>query len=132
MNANVSLIENLYAAFGRGDIAAIVAAMAPDVVWKVNGTPGDHPAIGTFEGPARVQEFFKIVGDTQQAVSFTPREFYDAGDTVVVLGHYAWTIRKTGKPIDTDWVHIFTIKDGKVTGFREFNDTAQFAKAMRG
>jgi len=29
-------------------------------------------------------------------------------------------------------VHVFTLKDGKVTAFREFTDTAQFAQAWRG
>jgi len=29
-------------------------------------------------------------------------------------------------------VHVFTIKDGKVTDFREFTDTATFAEAYRG
>jgi ketosteroid isomerase-like protein len=28
-------------------------------------------------------------------------------------------------------VHIFTIRDGKVVKFREFNDTAKFAEAYR-
>ena len=47
------------------------------------------------------------------------------------LGHYDWTIRKTGKTAGADWVHVFTIRDGKVTAFDEFTDTAQFAAALR-
>jgi uncharacterized protein len=49
-----------------------------------------------------------------------------------VLGHYAWKIRKTGRAVASDWVHVFTLHNGKVTKFREFNDTAQFAEAYRG
>jgi ketosteroid isomerase-like protein len=63
---------------------------------------------------------------------FSPREFFGAGDRVCVLGHYAWKIRKTGRTVAGDWVHVFTIRNGKVTRFREFNDTAQFAEAYRG
>jgi ketosteroid isomerase-like protein len=33
--------------------------------------------------------------------------------------------------VSADWVHVFTVKDGKVTTFDEFTDTAQFARAMR-
>ncbi len=36
-NGNITLVQSLYAAFGRGDIATIVAAMAPDVNWEVVG-----------------------------------------------------------------------------------------------
>ena len=79
-----------------------------------------------------MRDFFKLVGETQSAVAFTQDEFHAAGDTVVVLGNYRWTVRKTGKPADADFVHVFTLKDGKVTAFREFTDTAQFAQAWRG
>jgi uncharacterized protein len=48
-----------------------------------------------------------------------------------VLGHYAWTVRKTGKATSADWCHVFTVKDGKVSEFREFTDTASFAEAYR-
>jgi len=130
-NANVTLIQSLYAAFGRGDIATIVGAMSPDIVWTLHGQPGDHPAFGVFNTPQGVQKFFGIIGDTQTASDFSPKEFYVVDDKVFVLGHYAWTMKKTGRSMASDWVHIFTVKGGKVAKFDEFNDTAQFAAALR-
>jgi ketosteroid isomerase-like protein len=130
-NANVTLVQSLYAAFGRGDITTIVNAMAPDVVWTVHGRPKDHPALGTHKSPTGVQKFFGIIADTQSATDFSPRDFHTSGDKVFVLGHYAWTVRKTGKTVAMEWVHIFTIKGGKVVQFDEFTDTAQFAEATR-
>ena len=67
----------------------------------------------------------------QDASAFTPRDFHASGDKVFVRGHYAWTIRKTGKSVSTEWLHIFTVHDGKLVNFEEFTDTAQFAEAMR-
>jgi ketosteroid isomerase-like protein len=131
-NANVTLVQSLYAAFQRGDIAPIIASMAPDVAWTVHGRPEDYPTLGLAKGPQGVQKFFGIVADTQTATDFSPGEYDAAGEKVFVRGHYAWTIRKTGKSVSAEWVHIFTIKDGKVTRFDEFTDTAQFAEAMRG
>jgi ketosteroid isomerase-like protein len=130
-NANVTLVQNLYAAFQRGDIAPIIAALAGDVVWTVHGRPGDHPAFGVAKGPQGVQNFFGIIADTQTATDFSPREYDAAGDKVFVRGRYAWIIRKTAKPVSAEWVHIFAIKGGKVTSFDEFTDTAQFAEAIR-
>ena len=130
--ANITLVQSLYAAFGRGDIATIVGAMAPDATWEVVGNPKDHPALGLRKGPKGVQEFFRTIADSQDVVSFTPRDAHAAGDMVFSFGHYAWKMRKTGKPVASDWVHVFTIKNGKVTAFREFTDTAQFAEAYRG
>lgn len=128
---NVALVKGLYAAFGKGDIAAIVATMAPDVDWVVVGRASDVPTFGPRKGPAAVQEFFGLVGSNYTFSEFAPKEFYPVGDKVFVLGHYTMTIKKTGKPAESDWVHIFTFADGKVSRFREFLDTARAAEAFR-
>ena len=131
-SANVTLVQSLYAAFGRGDIATILSALTADVHWHVNGRPNDFPGIGTWNGPAEVQKFFQTVAEHEDFSEFTPQEFHAADDKVFVLGRYAQTLRKTGRKVASDWCHVFTIKDGKVTSFKEFNDTAQFAEGFRG
>jgi len=78
-----------------------------------------------------VQEFFGLVGNNLAFSEFSPKEFYPVGDKVFVLGHCAMTIKKTGKAMASDWVHIFTIAGGKVKMFREFLDTARAAEAFR-
>ncbi|HZQ61733.1 MAG TPA: nuclear transport factor 2 family protein, partial [Casimicrobiaceae bacterium] len=55
---------------------------------------------------------------------FEPREYLEAGDHVTVLGWERSTAVDTGKDFDTDWVHVFTVKNGKVTRWRGFFDTA--------
>jgi ketosteroid isomerase-like protein len=125
-------VQSLYAAFGRGDIATIVNACAPDTSWQVNGRPQDYPILGVRNGRSPVSEFFRQVAENQEANDSSPREFHPLGDLAIVLGHDAWKIRKTGKPAATNSVHIFWFKDGKVTVFREFTDTTQFADAWRG
>jgi uncharacterized protein len=130
--ANISFVQSLYAAFSRGDIAAIIKALAPNVDWNVNGRRKDYPLLGGWKGSGEVQEFFQGVAQHEEAVDFSPRKFFAAEDRVFVLGHYVWKIRKTGRTVASDWVHVFTIRNGKVAAFWEFNDTAQFAEAYRG
>ena len=79
-----------------------------------------------------MQEFFKIIADNNDFQHFTPREFYATDDKVFVLGDYAITLKKNGKKFATDWIHVFTIKGGKVATFREYLDTALAAEAYRG
>ncbi len=131
-NANITTIQNLYAAFGRGDVATIIAGLTPDVDWQTIGRQKDFPTLGARKGAAQVQEFFQLVGEHEDFSDFTPREFYAADDKVFVLGSYSLKLKKTGKPIASEWVHVFTLKDGKVTRFREHTDTAQFAEAFAG
>ena len=87
----------------------------------------------TFVGiaPSDANEFFNLVGSNLEFSEFTPKDFYPVGDKVFVLGRYAMKVKKTGKAMTSDWVHIFTIADGKVKTFREFLDTARAAEAYR-
>jgi ketosteroid isomerase-like protein len=48
---------------------------------------------------------------------------------VVVLGRYSYRIKATGKKFDTDFEQVMTIKDGKLTGFQEYMDTAAVNRA---
>jgi uncharacterized protein len=130
--ANIAFVQSLYAAFRRGDIDAIVAATSPDVRWEAVGRPTDFPVLAVRKGHDGVREFFRLLGETQDIVQFEPRDFHAADAMVFVSGHYAWTLRKTGKRVASDWLHVFAIADGKVTAFRDFTDTARFAEAYRG
>jgi len=131
-NPNVTLVQGLYAAFGRGDVAAIVAALDANVDWTVNGQQSDYPVLGNWKTPAGVQDFFRLVAEYEVFSEFSPRDFYAVDDKVFVLGRYAGKIKNTGKPFASNWVHIFTIRNGKVLSFLEFNDTHQFVSAYRG
>lgn len=130
-NGNVALVKSLYEAFGRGDIGTIVGAVTPNASWEIVGRRSDFPTFGMFRGPAGVQEFFTAVGENLDFSEFSPKEFHSADDKVFVLGHYAMKSKKTGRPIKSDWIHVFSISGGKVMGFREFTDTAQAAELNR-
>jgi ketosteroid isomerase-like protein len=106
--------------------------MAPDSTWETVGRPAEYPTFGPRKGQAGVKGFFDTVGQHLDFSEFSPKEFYTNGDKVFVLGHYAFKVKKTGKPVASDWIHIFTIRNDKVTAFREFMDTATAAEAYRG
>jgi ketosteroid isomerase-like protein len=131
-NANVALVKGLYEAFGRGEIGKIVSAVTPDISWEIVGRRSDFPTFGQFRGTAGVQEFFGAVGENLDFTQFSPEEFYSADDKVFVLGRYAMRNKRTGTPIQSEWIHVFSISDGKVARFREFTDTAQALEGQRG
>jgi uncharacterized protein len=131
-NPNVELIQSLYAAFGRGDIAGIVATTTPDVVWGLDGRPQDVPMLGHHKGQAGVQQFFKVLAETHDITSFTPQEFYADADKVFVIGRYSWTMKPSGRSGSSDWLHVWTIRNGKIAAMRSLNDTALLAEAYRG
>ena len=125
---NIEIAKNCYAAFGRGDIASILSALADDIEWT---TPGDGiPTAGTRRSVAEVGRFFEIVGATWDFTAFEPREYVASGDTVAVIGSYAATSLATGRRTASEWVIVWKMRNGKVTHFREFTDTQALAAAV--
>ena len=49
----------------------------------------------------------------------------------VALGHYVWHVESTGREWESDFAHVFTVRDGKLTGFQEYANTAAIADAFR-
>ena len=77
----------------------------------------------------RRRTIFNKVLDVQDTVEFVPGEYIAQGDKVVVLGHFLMRIKSTGREFSSDWVHVWTVKNGKVTRFYEYVDTAVVSKA---
>jgi ketosteroid isomerase-like protein len=129
MSDNIAFIQSLYAAFGRGDIDTVVASVSSDVDWENVGRPSDYRTFGPRRSPEEVREFFTALAEDVDFAEFAPREFDAAGDKVFVEGHSRMSLKAGGPEVDTDWAHVFTVRDGKVTRFRDFIDTAQVAEA---
>ncbi len=131
--ANLGVVQAAYAAFGKGDVPGVVALLSPDVHWESVGDPADFPALGVKTGTAAVEAQFALLGSLLSFQSFSPQQFFAAGpDTVFVLGHYDRTVLKTGKAANSDFVHVFVVRDGKIASYREFQDTATLVLAARG
>ena len=123
----------MYAAFGRGDIGAVIDSMAPDVKIGIVGRRKDAPFLGIFdEGKPGAAEFFKQLAAAQEFHTFGLLRFLAAEDKVFVWGRYRWTMRKSGATSESEWLHEITIQAGKCTIWRGHNDTAMLAEAYHG
>jgi ketosteroid isomerase-like protein len=58
------------------------------------------------------------------------REIHDAGDVVVAVGTYRGTAAKTSNEFESEFAHVWRFKDGKISGFRTYNDTHAWLKAI--
>lgn len=121
---NTKVVQEAYAAFGRGDVQGILDRLDDGIVWKGVYGAGPHvPTSGERRGKAQVGEFFKQVGQSVNFSRFEPKEFIATGDTVVALGHYTATT-PVGKSFDSDFAMMFRLRNGKVIEFQEFTNSA--------
>ena len=130
-SATLEIVQKLYEAFGRGDLPAILSHLAEDVTWKYLG-PAEIPFGGTRHGKEQVAQFFAAIAGSLEVQDFGVDRFIAQGDMVVALGHERMRVKTTGRTYETQWAHVFTVRDGKIVEFREYADTSAVAQAFRG
>jgi ketosteroid isomerase-like protein len=126
---NIELVKGAYAAFGRGDLPAILDMMTEDTAIGIIGRKQDAPFFGMHAARAGVMEFFKELDQAHAISMFEPQRFLAAEEKVFIWGHYTWTMRKSGVSDTTEWLHVITVRDGKIAEWRGHNDTAMLAAA---
>jgi ketosteroid isomerase-like protein len=122
MNTPTDIVRSFYDKLATGDAPGALGLMAPDIEWitmwhyKVEG-----------RGPERVAEgLFKPLVAEWSRFALVPTEFIAEGDTVVSLGDFTGVHGRTGKTAEA---HVWTVREGKITRFRQYIDTLAVAEA---
>ncbi|OWW19286.1 nuclear transport factor 2 family protein [Noviherbaspirillum denitrificans] len=127
---NIQLVMQAYDRFKSGDIPGLMNLFSEDIEWTLDRT--EHvPFSGPRRGKEEVGQFFSSIDEMQHPLQFEPQEFIAQGDKVVALGHYAWSVKHTDRVFESDWAEVFTVRNGKITRFREYMDTAAADRAYK-
>ena len=126
---NVAAIKAIYDAFASGDVAGVLGGMSPDIIWHeaenfpyADGNP--------YRGPEAVAAgvFARCIGEWD-GFSVAMDDLIDGGDRVVALGRYVGAFKSTGRRMNPQAVHVWTLKDGKAVAFQQYVDTLDVARA---
>ena len=128
---NVSKVKLLYDAFRRREVHSIMDMFADDVVMHGPAPSGVLPWGGTYNGRSGVAQFFKALGESLEPQQFDLNDFIAQDNKVVVLGYQKGRAKPTGRPYETEFVNVWTIRNGKFIEFRVYNDTAALVESLR-
>ena len=126
----LAVVKDLYSAFGRGDLEHINGLLAADVLWTFHGPQHLIPYAGVYKGKEGVRRFFDLVGATIDVREIGQRQFVEGGDSVAVVGWERSAARETGGEFVANWLHLFTVKNGRIVEFEEFTDSAAIVDAL--
>ncbi|MEW5875427.1 MAG: nuclear transport factor 2 family protein [Candidatus Zixiibacteriota bacterium] len=132
MGQNGDIVRSLYAAFARGDVAAVLGAFDANIQWR-EAESVRYADRNPYRDPMAVAEgvFMRIMADVDN-FTVTPEQFLEGGDGVLAEGRYRGKVKATGKPIDAQFAHVWRLRDGKIVGFQQYTDTRQWAEALGG
>ena len=120
-NANADLVRRTYEAFMRGDLEAVLASFAEDILWHV---PGRGPLSRDYRGHGEVLGFFRRFMDLSGG-TFRIRidDVLANGERVVVL--CTESAQRAGRSWSSPQVHDWTVKNGRATVFRQYQGDQQ-------
>jgi uncharacterized protein len=121
---NLKVVKDAYLAYQDRNIPALLRCLTDDVRWFEIGPADLIPTAGKRKGREQVGEFFATLDRKEDVQSFRPQHFVAQDDRVVVLGELKSRVRVNGAEINSPWVHVFTVSDGKISEFQSFYDTA--------
>lgn len=123
----VDIIAAHYAASDRGDLAGMLAPLGPGTTWT---EAAGFPYAGTYTGPDEVKEkVFGAIAADWDGYHFALGELADAGDTVVGIGTYHGTHRKTGRPFTARVAHVWKYDGGALASFEQIVDSVPVLNA---
>jgi ketosteroid isomerase-like protein len=120
---NVDLVRAAYAAFGRGDINAVLDLMDPKIDFRVAENSLYYRG-SAYVGRDDVGSLFARIPVDWDGFEVVPETYHDAGDVVAVRGRYRGTYRATGKSMYAQVAHFWTLRNGKLAEFQQYIDTA--------
>jgi ketosteroid isomerase-like protein len=116
--ASRAVVGGTYEAFGSGDLDALFAAFAEDMVW-VNHTPNSQ-FYGEYKGIDAFRALVAQLGEVLDVTHFELKTLVADGDHAVALIEQAFTVRATGETHAGPVIHFCEVRDDRITRVDEF------------
>jgi ketosteroid isomerase-like protein len=124
--AGLEIVREIYDAFARQDGAAILARLHPDVEFHQTER---LPWGGRYAGHDGARQFFERLREAIDS-AVTVERFINAGDHVAVVGRTRGHTRSGQTPFDVAIVHVWTVRDARISRFDAYIDTPAMLAAL--
>lgn len=121
---NRQFLEDMYAAYDRGETAKVEAALDDGFVFVWPTEPTLTRLSGMAHGKPHFLEKIAAVHAEFEYLSFKPVEILIDGDRAAARIEMKLKRRDNGRVLDTYAAHFITIRNGKVVELVEYFDTA--------
>jgi uncharacterized protein len=123
----VEIVKRGYEALSRGDMAAVLEGFDPNIEWWDRSDALNPTVVRGHDG---MRGMWAEIAESFAEWRMEPKEFIDAGDYVVVPLDHVMRGRASGALIEGHEVHVFKLRDGKVTALREYQTKAEALEAV--
>jgi ketosteroid isomerase-like protein len=131
MDSKLDTVQAVYAAFGRGDVPAILRVVTDDVDWASEPESTIAPWHGIRRGTSELPGFFQALDAALEVTEFTPLAFATSDTDVMAVIRFGVTARATAKSGAMDLHHWWRFRDDKISWYRGTENTALTAELLK-
>lgn len=118
-----AIVDEIYAAFGRGDVPGILERLAEDVEWEHDAIDHGIALLTPRRGRREVVKFFEALGAID-ITRFDVVNLLEGGDQVCAVVRVAHKHKVTEKIFSDLELHLWSFNDrGQIAGFRHVVDS---------
>jgi ketosteroid isomerase-like protein len=129
--SNADTVQEIYEAFGRGDVSAILDKLDDSVEWETQAPVSGVPWLQSRRGKANVAGFFESLAPLK-ITRFEPHTFFDGGNKIFVLIAFEATNQGKNYSFPNNG-HLWQFNSaGKVIRYDHITDTAQVIRMAKG
>jgi uncharacterized protein len=119
--SNAAIIRKTYADFAQGNITAVFEAFDTKIAWHV---PGHSPLSGDYTGHEQIGAFFQRTMELSGG-AFSIDVHNVLGEDDLVVAFVVVKATRNGVSASFPEVHVWRMRDGKVTEFCEYQGDEQ-------
>ncbi|MFH8562652.1 nuclear transport factor 2 family protein [Streptomyces sp. NPDC017988] len=130
LKSTADTVDAFFEAFGSGNQSALLDLFADKVDFTVAGAP-NVPWAGSRSTKEEIAEFFGLFGQV-----LTPPESFaltgrvTEGEHAVVFATCVFGVLATGKKFTNSYALHFTVVDGRIVGYRMYEDSYAIHEAF--
>ncbi|MFL6567594.1 MAG: nuclear transport factor 2 family protein [Chthoniobacterales bacterium] len=122
----LDIVRQTYASYDSGEFARVYQLLSPEI--EIRQTT-ELPWGGIYKGFAGFHEFFEKL-HARTSNKLKPIIYIPAGEDVAVVGRVVGVVHATKKPIDCDFVHVWTVREQLITRIQNYVDTSAVKAAL--
>jgi ketosteroid isomerase-like protein len=127
MAGNIDQMKQRYEEFNQGDVQGATQDWADDIVWQASDST-ELPGGGEHSGKDQALQVLQEAVGGWDEFKLTADEFFEDGDSVVVLGHT--DVKKGDKSASVPVVHIWRWEGDQIKRLQILTDTFQVAQLL--
>lgn len=130
---STAAVQAFFNAFGKGDFDGIINSFNEDCTITAvrDAKREDQQLYGAYNGKDGVKTFISNLGNTFDTKAFSVEHLVGEGNIAFANGKFTHVVKTTGKIFTSDWSLMCEIKDGKISTYQFYEDSAKYIEASK-